>query len=179
MQTESSSSSTTMSSHNIGQNGCSESDTPLIQLLQVSRVILAQAIVLLDDYLTSDDQLTTSSKFLPGSTIGMYVSPPEYFPQNNFSTGKHLRHARDHFVLLVESVSAPPPHILSYDKRCRNTPMESSRSAAREALIEAIRQLEAFVPTAQMDTPITLQAVTPHLQEFQTTFGREVRGPFL
>ena len=52
--------------------------------------------------------------------------------------------------------------------------MESSRSAARDALIETVHQLEAFVPTAHMNAPITLQAVTPDLQEFQTTFGREV-----
>jgi len=90
------------------------------------------------------------------------------------SSGKHLRHARDHFVLLLQSASSPPPHILNYDTRSRNTPMESSRSAARDALMETIHQLEAFVPTAHMSTPITLHAVTPDLQEFQTTFGREV-----
>lgn len=52
--------------------------------------------------------------------------------------------------------------------------MESSRAAARQALLDAIKQLEVVVPTAQMNTPITLHAVTPHLQEFETTFGREV-----
>ncbi|GLB36415.1 hypothetical protein LshimejAT787_0307030 [Lyophyllum shimeji] len=123
----------------------------------ITVTILLQAVDLLDNYLTSDDQLTISSKFLPGSTIG-----------------KHLRHARDHFVLLMESVSAPPPHILSYDKRCRNTPMEGSRAAARAALVEAIEQLEECVPRTRMDAPLTLHAVTPDLQEFQTTFGREL-----
>lgn len=58
--------------------------------------------------------------------------------------------------------------------------MESSRVAARQALLDAIKQLEVVVPTAQMNTPITLHAVTPHLQEFETTFGREVSlGPRL
>lgn len=90
-----------------------------------------------------------------------------------------MRHARDHFVLLMDSVSSPPPHVLSYDKRGRNTPMESSRSAARAALMEAIQQLETHVPLAQMDTPIILHAVTPDLQEFRTTFGREVGGKSL
>ena len=132
---------------------------PLAQLLRVSTVILLQAVDLLDSYLTSDDQLTVSSKYLPGSTIG-----------------KHLRHARDHFVLLAQSVSSglSQPHVLSYDVRLRNTPMESSRSAAREALLETITQLEKTVPTARMSLPLTLQAVTPDLQEFQTTFGREL-----
>ncbi|KAH0590383.1 hypothetical protein H2248_000538 [Termitomyces sp. 'cryptogamus'] len=130
---------------------------PLMSLLHVSKTVLLQAVDLLDNYLTSDDQLTVSSKFLPGSTIG-----------------KHLRHGRDHFVLLMDSISSPPPHVLSYDKRSRNTPMEHNRSAARTALMEAIQQLDTHVPQAQMDTPMTLHAVTPDLQEFQTTFGREL-----
>jgi len=130
---------------------------PLINLLHVSKQILLQAIDLLDNYLTSDEQLTISSKFLPGSTIG-----------------KHLRHARDHFVLLLETVSSPSPHSLSYDTRHRNTPMESSRSTARAAIMDTIQQLETHFPLVQMNTPITLHAVTPALQEFQTTFGREL-----
>ena len=52
--------------------------------------------------------------------------------------------------------------------------MESSRSVARDAILKTVHQLEAFVPTAHMNAPITLHAVTPDLQEFQTTFGREV-----
>lgn len=44
----------------------------LEQLLDVSTKVLAQAIDLLDNSLTSDDQLTVSSKYLPGSTIGDY-----------------------------------------------------------------------------------------------------------
>lgn len=132
------------------------SPTPLNRLLQVSITILLQAVDLLDFYLTSDQQLTVNSKYLPGSTIG-----------------KHLRHARDHFVLLVQAASSSP-RILSYDTRSRNTPMESSRAVAREALTDTIHQLEQFVPTVQMCTPILLQAVTPDLQEFETTFGREL-----
>ena len=42
----------------------------LEQLLDVSTKVLAQAIDLLDNSLTSDNQLTVSSKYLPGSTIG-------------------------------------------------------------------------------------------------------------
>lgn len=59
-----------------GQNGCSDHvhpDTPLTQLLSVSKTVLLQAVDLLDNYLTSDDQLILSSKYLPGSTIG---APP-------------------------------------------------------------------------------------------------------
>ncbi|KAG6832241.1 hypothetical protein H0H92_004206 [Tricholoma furcatifolium] len=42
---------------------------PLTSLLYVSKTVLFQAVDLLDNYLTSDDQLSTSSKILPGSTI--------------------------------------------------------------------------------------------------------------
>ncbi|KAG6837036.1 hypothetical protein H0H93_015899 [Arthromyces matolae] len=161
---------------NLSQKSSSSSTTdPVANLLYVSKTVLHQAIDLLDNYLTSDDQLTESSKILPGSTIGLesfsYFRPS--LKLTIYSSGKHLRHARDHFVLLMDSVSSSPPHTLSYDKRCRNTPMESSRSAARAALLEAIEQLETHVHSAQLDTPLTLQAVTPELQEFKTTFGRE------
>ena len=93
-------------------------------------------------------------------------------------TGKHLRHARDHFVLLVDSVSSSDgltaPN-LSYDVRLRNTPMETSRKAAIDSLNESIDRLKEIVTRLTMDQPITLNAVTPHDQVFQTTFGREVR----
>lgn len=89
-------------------------------------------------------------------------------------TGKHLRHARDHFQLLLTAATSPSPRILSYDIRVRNTPMESSRSSARESIQDTIKQLEELVPRANTDDPLILQAVTPFLQEFKTTFGREV-----
>ncbi|ETW87533.1 hypothetical protein HETIRDRAFT_121883 [Heterobasidion irregulare TC 32-1] len=129
----------------------------LEQLLDVSTKVLAQAIDLLDNSLTSDDQLTVSSKYLPGSTIG-----------------KHLRHARDHFSLLLECITSSPPRVLSYDKRSRNTPMESSRQAAREAIQETIAKLKAVVPNSKLDAPLSLDAVTPYEQTFQSTFGREL-----
>ncbi|KAF8624898.1 hypothetical protein AX15_005766 [Amanita polypyramis BW_CC] len=135
-----------------------ESSNSLEKLLFVSKTVLLQAIDLLDNHLTSDHQLTTSSQYLPGSTIG-----------------KHLRHARDHFQLLLNVItSSPPPHTLSYDVRVRNTPMETSRDAAKESILDTIKQLEEHVPRANLDNPLTLQAVTPFLQEFQTTFGREL-----
>ncbi|KAI0963179.1 hypothetical protein AcW1_000333 [Taiwanofungus camphoratus] len=131
--------------------------TALARLQEVSTVVLRQAVDLVNNSLTSDEQLTVHSQFMPGSTIG-----------------KHLRHARDHFVLLMSCLSAPQPHVLNYDARSRNTPMESSRQAAQEALDEAIAQLEKVVPHAKMDEPITLHAVTPFPQVVQTTFGREL-----
>jgi len=129
----------------------------LARLLEVSTVVLHQAVELVDKSLTSDDQLTVHSKYMPGSTIG-----------------KHLRHARDHFVLLLDCLSSPEPHVLNYDVRSRNTPMESNRQAARDSLLATVQQLENVVPGAKLDEPITLQAITPYPQVVQTTFGREL-----
>lgn len=138
-------------------NNLPKSPDSLEKLLFVSKTVLLQAITLLEHHLVSDEQLTTNSKYLPGSTIG-----------------KHLRHARDHFQLLLNIMASPPPRTLSYDIRIRNTPMETSKSAAIQSIFDTIKQLEGLVPKANMDDPLTLQAVTPFLQEFQTTFGREL-----
>ncbi|KAA1468554.1 hypothetical protein DENSPDRAFT_833894, partial [Dentipellis sp. KUC8613] len=129
----------------------------LEQLQDVSVKVLEQAVDLLNNSLSSDDQLTYNSKFLPGSTIG-----------------KHLRHARDHFALLLACAASQPPHVMSYDTRSRNTPMESSRLAALDAIKDIISTLEDVVPRSRLDTPLTLNAVTPYEQTFQSTFGREV-----
>ncbi|PCH33396.1 hypothetical protein WOLCODRAFT_135113 [Wolfiporia cocos MD-104 SS10] len=139
-------------------NGVEDDEgSALARLLEVSTVVLQQAIDLVDDSLTSDEQLTVHSQYMPGSTIG-----------------KHLRHARDHFVLLLDCVSKPPPYVLNYDVRLRNTPMETSRQAARDALNAVINQLGRVVPKAQMNAPVTLHAITPYPQVVQTTFGREL-----
>ncbi|OSX67785.1 hypothetical protein POSPLADRAFT_1127479 [Postia placenta MAD-698-R-SB12] len=131
--------------------------TALAKLLEVSTIVVQQAVDLVDGSLTSDEQLTVQSRYMPGSTIG-----------------KHLRHARDHFVLLLDCLSSSSPHVLNYDIRSRNTPMESSRQAARESLLAVIEQLTTVVPEAKLDDSITLQAITPYPQVVQTTFGREL-----
>jgi hypothetical protein len=89
-------------------------------------------------------------------------------------SGKHLRHARDHFSLLLDSVESQPPYVLDYDARSRNQPMETSRQAAHDSLKECIARLERIVPAHKMDEPLTLNAVTPYPQTMQSTFGREV-----
>jgi len=94
---------------------------------------------------------------MPGSTIG-----------------KHLRHARDHFVLLIACILNSPPRVLSYDTRIRDTPMETSRADARTALVDTINELEKVIPTTNFQEQISLHAVTPHLHSFQTTIGREL-----
>nr|GAT49733.1 predicted protein [Mycena chlorophos] len=135
-----------------------QQDTTLSQLLDVCTTVLQQGVDLLDAHITSNDQLTVHSQFLPGSTIG-----------------KHLRHSRDHFELLLDCMkSGSPPYVLSYDTRLRNTPMEVDRHAAREALQGTIEKLQTVVPGIDEAAQIKLQAVTPYLHEFGTTFGREL-----
>ncbi|KAH9487116.1 FK506-binding protein 5 [Psilocybe cubensis] len=127
------------------------------QQIAVAKTVLLQAVDLVDNHLTSDEQLTVNSKHLPGSTIG-----------------KHLRHARDHFVLLIECMQSPSPRVLSYDTRIRNTPMENSIDGARSALLDAVKQLEEVVPAVNFDEEISLHAITPYMHSFKTTIGREL-----
>jgi len=47
-------------------------DDSLQRQLSVARTVLLQAVDLLDNYLTSDDQLSVSSQYLSGSTIGAH-----------------------------------------------------------------------------------------------------------
>jgi hypothetical protein len=153
-------------------------DSNLEQLIDVGTTIMSQALDLVNDSLTSDEQLTVHSRYMPGSTIGTMpvrlicsIDPDRPHP------GKHLRHARDHFTLLLDCVTRPRPYILSYDVRSRNTPMETSREAARIAIENAIAQVKEVVPGVPLDAPITLNAITPYSQTMQTTFGREVGQP--
>jgi len=85
-----------------------------------------------------------------------------------------MRHALDHFTLLLDSITSPPPYEFSYDTRKRNVPMETSKSAARQTLLDGIARLQDVVPKVNMDESMTLNAITPFLHSYQTTFGREV-----
>ncbi len=173
--TMSSISSSNAAAASFEENDILDESTALARLLEVSTAILRQGVDLVENGLTSDDQLTTHSNYIPGSTIGMFCQLLLMYIYQHLHSGKHLRHARDHFALLLDVVSSPAPHVLSYDKRLRNTPMEVSRDAAKEALNVCIAQLHRVVPMAKMGEPITLHAVTPFPQVMETTFGREVR----
>lgn len=43
----------------------------LLQQLAVARTVLSQAVDLVNNHFTSDEQLTVHSQYMPGSTIGM------------------------------------------------------------------------------------------------------------
>ncbi|KAG9009927.1 hypothetical protein FRB90_008067 [Tulasnella sp. 427] len=141
--------------------------------LYVATAVLQQGLDFCKNTLSNEEQLTYYSKLLPGSTIG-----------------KHLRHARDHFNLLAHALSQPPPYVLSYDTRTRDTPMERSLPAAIDCLRTSIEDLNSLFspevaaasgslehggrPKFTNDTPITLHAVTPFPQILQTSLGREL-----
>jgi len=130
------------------------------ELISVALKTLGQAQDLVVHTLTSDSQLTFQSQMIPNSTIG-----------------KHLRHAREHYKLLMDCVSSSPhPKQLElcYDKRSRDVPMETSLIAAREAFEETKEWLERDAPQVDLEEPIILNAVTPFPQVLQTTFGREL-----
>jgi len=130
------------------------------ELVSVALKTLGQAQDLVAHALTSDSQLTFQSQMIPTSTIG-----------------KHLRHAREHYKLLMDCVSmSPRPKRLElcYDKRTRDVPMETSLAAARQAFEETKEWLEHDALQIDLEEPITLNAVTPYPQALQTTYGREL-----
>jgi hypothetical protein len=57
--------------------------------------------------------------------------------------------------------------------------MEASLTTAADALKETIARLELIAPSVSVDTPVTLNAVTPYHQTVETSFGREVRTSML
>ena len=57
-----------------------EDDKNLEQLIDVGVTILSQALNLLNDSLTSDEQLTAHSRYMPGSTIGTMLIPRSQGP---------------------------------------------------------------------------------------------------
>jgi hypothetical protein len=89
--------------------------------------------------------------------------------------GKHLRHARDHFQLLLDALDdRNKPCRVSYDVRKRNTPMESSCSAAIQALQDTIAKLKQL-KVNDIDEELTLDAITPYPQVLKSSIGREVQ----
>ena len=66
-----STSRTSMSASSVQHSVPSESNHDIVkQQLAVAKTVLLQAVDLLDNHLTSDEQITVQSQHLPGSTIG-------------------------------------------------------------------------------------------------------------
>ncbi|SGZ06426.1 BQ5605_C031g10942 [Microbotryum silenes-dioicae] len=141
-------------------------------LYLVAQSLLAQVVTLLEDVVVSDQQLTTVSEYVPGSTIG-----------------KHLRHLHDHYRLLLDSLllatphdpssssSSPSPVELSYDVRSRNIASETSHKAALEAFIQLQHRLETETRSGtaiEPDRTIRLEAVTPFKVRVESSWAREL-----
>lgn len=73
--TMSSISSSNAAAASFGEGDVHDEPTALARLLEVSTAILRQGVDLVENRLTSDDQLTTQSNYIPGSTIGMSFDP--------------------------------------------------------------------------------------------------------
>jgi len=101
-----------------------------------------------------------------------YIYPSQAMPGGTI--GKHIRHAVDHYNLLLKAVTEGKEDFLSYDVRSRNTPIETSISEARETLSDLVNRLKVIVPTIPLDKPVTLHAVTPFPAVMGTSFGREL-----
>jgi len=139
-----------------------EEMTPLTQLIWTATTLVQQALTLLNENISSDEQLVFPSKLLPGSTIG-----------------KQLRHAHAHFLLLLDAVTSAGSKrgewVVNYDVRQRNTPMESSFESAKEAMLDLIERLNLLKGAMlKSEDPIVVNAVTPDRQILQSSFGREL-----
>jgi len=143
------------------QNGDkNEETTPFKQLIWTSITLVQQALTLLSENISSDEQLTFQSRLLPGSTIG-----------------KQLRHAHAHFLLLLEAItdSQSKEWVVNYDVRQRNTPMETNIQSAKEAMENLIAKLNEFNELQlRSEDPIVVNAVTPDRQILQSSLGREI-----
>jgi hypothetical protein len=109
--------------------------------------------------------MTHESQYIPGSTIG-----------------KHLRHSLDHYRLLIDAASSSKtkntPLDLNYDIRVRLLDMETDPQAALDVFRSMDQQLDRIVSRTSLNKQIRLTALTPHHQEFDTSFGREVSRIF-
>lgn len=52
--------------------------------------------------------------------------------------------------------------------------METSSSEAKKGILDSIDRIEKLLPNVELNTPLTLQAITPYLHAYETSFGREV-----
>lgn len=61
-------------------------DPNLEQLIDVGTTILSQALDFVNDSITSDEQLTVHSQYMPGSTIGTVLIPRSQGPSARIDT---------------------------------------------------------------------------------------------
>ena len=100
-----------------------------------------------------------------------YALPPRDRPSG--SIGAHVRHCLDHVTAFLDGVSSG---VLSYDRRVRNTRLETDRQAA----VQQLRALTAALldlPAAVLDRPLRLDTqldASGTACAVLTTAGREL-----
>lgn len=103
------------------------------------------------------DLFCRPSVVLPGGTIG-----------------KHLRHLTDHYAAAL--VGHETDHVVDYDHRERNVPMEADASCAVECIVRLEAELSEIAPTA-LDAALTIRIMTSASGEtmlLASTLGREL-----
>lgn len=114
-------STTTLSSSSDTSTAKKQSDARPCGLAAVAAdVMLGQCAEFVESL--SDRVYAAESRVIRGGTIG-----------------KHVRHVLDHFAATI--VGLDSPHLIEYDKRQRNVPMETARSEALAAIAELRRRL--------------------------------------
>ncbi|CAD6577752.1 MAG: hypothetical protein CYPHOPRED_000367, partial [Cyphobasidiales sp. Tagirdzhanova-0007] len=135
-------------------------------LRKVAATLLQQACELLEQISRMSDSegeriLTYESEYIPGSTIG-----------------KHLRHSLDHFRLLLDAVpassNAAAPLQVNYDTRTRLLDMERKPAIALQSFQIMSERLSRVMERTHLDKSVQLSALTPHYQQFESSFGREL-----
>ncbi|MCB1173981.1 MAG: DinB family protein [Leptospiraceae bacterium] len=97
-------------------------------------------------------------------------------PQGQSSIGAHIRHSLDHFRILLDSVGQPGNAAVRYDRRERNTEIESSSSAALRSIAQLRSQLQKLDAT-DLDVEIQIEhMIHPDgsMQTFRSSLAREL-----
>lgn len=89
--------------------------------------------------LVADEHFARDSALMPGGSLG-----------------KHLRHLLDHYLALFVALDAMGP--VMYDRRERNVPMETQRSAALDAITDLRARLKS-TPHDLLDKPLTVRVM--------------------
>ncbi|ORY26258.1 hypothetical protein BCR39DRAFT_541667, partial [Naematelia encephala] len=143
-------------------------------LLDLAIALVESALDILNEHITSDQQLRHQSRLMPGGTVG-----------------KHFRHVIETFnafLLPLQPYSpsspdpSPIPLEIDYDSLLPSSRRITARSltACRKATAAVLSSLTAWRDRAghslpaEMDRNVRLVAVTPTRQEVGSTIGREL-----